>query len=230
MSRSRLKLHGIVLAVSGLLLLAGCSDRYDEGFENGRKAGKAEGLKEGYTAGMEEGRAEGQLKGSQRAEEAAARGTALRLYLKPSFFSCAGGVAIGVGLQYILLYIFRRNSHLPWIGVTLVPGLADSRCFRLQSRLGVLALEEKRKLAEVRTRTEIRNAQIESIKIATQKTIEAKSDLETALLRNILKEADRKMQRIIEDAEKRKSTPTTPTSSRKGALRIGARRGGERKD
>lgn len=206
MNGSRVQFHGAVLAVSLLfLLLTGC-DRYQEGFEKGHEEGYADGLKQGFEAGVEQGHLQGQAEGNRRAEETAAQGTAVRFYLKPFFFLCAGGIATGIGLQYMLLHVFRKNSHLSWIGVTLVPGLADSRCFRLQSRLGILALEEKRQLEEVRTRTKIRNAQIESIKTTTQSKMEASSDLESALLRIMLKEADRKMQGIIDDAERQRSS------------------------
>jgi hypothetical protein len=199
------------------LLLGGCTSSYDDGYKEGYNEGQAKGLDEGYQSGSLEGRNEGLAKGAQRAEEAAASGRAFTLYSKPFALSFAGGVLGGVVLQYALLYFFRSTYRLHWLGTNLVPGLSNSRCFRLQIQLGVLAIENRRQLDAVRGRAEVSNAKIEAVKNLALRQVEASGDLDSVRMKSILNDAERKLQSIVEEAERRElgkaSQPSTKRST-----------------
>jgi hypothetical protein len=195
----------VFAVVASLLLLQGCSDPYEEGYKEGYNLGHAKGIDEGHRTGFVDGRDEGLKRGEQRAEEVAASGRALKLYVKPVLLCWVAGAAIGILLQYLLIYVFRTTFRLSWIGIALVPGLSDSRCFCIQTQLGIVALEKRRQLEEIRSRTELKQARIESVRRVAVRRLEASSDLESVLLKKILANAEKEMRHIVEEAEDRRA-------------------------
>lgn len=203
MSRSKAMLLRAVLSAVALAILGSCTSPYDAGHKEGYSEGRAKGLDEGHQSGSLDGRAEGLSTGAGRAAEVAASGMAFTFYVKPFALSFAGGAAAGVLLQYALLYFFRRTYRLHWLGANLVPGLPSSRCFRIQVQLGVLAMEKRRQLDAIESRAEVNKAKIESVKSLVIRRVEASGDIESVRLKSLLKEADKKLQSIVKEAEQR---------------------------
>lgn len=199
-----------------LVALAGCTT---EERKAGRRAGFAAGRTAGEAEGREAGAAEGTASGVELAERRAAAGTLPAIYVEPALISLLLAFVLGLVLQYsVLSYISRqrrfRQGGIAW----LVPGLVESRTYRLLTdlhrRLFQLAVRTRADLQQLQARETSARRRLEAAQSLHRERVERATQLQELLGSRLVALAHQEFDSILKSAEedlRREPRPRRPS-------------------
>lgn len=184
-----------------LLLLAGCQNKVQEAYDTAYKANYPIGKQAGIKVGEQRGREEGAKKGQEAAREAAERGVAWQLYAALSLGALAGGLGLGLCLQYSILIFSHRSGRVSQFStVAFVPAMKWSLAYAIFERRRMLMLEVEEELREMAQRRSLQDAQIRDVQEAVELKLRAISSIDELTRARLLELASEEIAKIVSGA------------------------------
>lgn len=209
MSRSRLPILGVLVLLLGTGFLPACGSEAETAYEQGYAEGYAEGHARGLENGAWRGGQEGSRDGARAATDGVPDGVLSHIYLLPAFLSLLVGIAIGLICQYIVLVDSKDKGRVPSLLQTgLVPGMTASFAYQLLERRWRLMARLDDWLARVARQRNARLHEIRTVRAVLAARINAASDLEELVGRKYVALASREFNRIVDEAEKERWSPS----------------------